>query len=373
MSSQKISRIQNHPLVANDNMEALLITKPENIIYILGFKIESEVILLVPGSRPEKLDDKIQVYLNALEYDQAKKNIEADKPLADIIETVLIPPGKPKFVQKTVNKFKLDCIGFEEEFISVKRFTEWQEKFRNTQLVGASQILKDARLIKTPKEIDQIKKAASLGDIGCEAVFESIQAGMTEKELAAIAEFEMRKAGSDGSSFDTIIASGENSAYPHALTSEKKVEEGDLIIVDIGARYNGYCSDMTRSFIFGTQTAEKKQLVNLVNNGQQAVLDAIHAGVKGTEMDKLARDYFIQQHSEWGTRFIHSLGHGVGIDIHEDPYLSPLSKGILEENMVLTIEPGLYIPGLGGARTEDLIVIKKDGFECLSHAKKYFY
>ena len=183
----------------------------------------------------------------------------------------------------------------------------------------------------------------------------------------------MRKAGSDGTSFSTIVASGEQSAYTHAKTSNKKIQDGDLIIVDIGAKYRGYCSDMTRTFIFGKESQEKIKLVNLINDGQQYALKKIKAELKCADIDKLVRDFFINKNKEWASRFIHGLGHGVGIDIHENPYLNPSSLYTLKENMVVTVEPGLYIPGLGGARTEDQVVIKKNGFKSLTNSKKYYY
>ena len=370
---EKINRILSQEKLQTDSIEALLITKPENVIYILGFKVESDIVILIPNKDLEGGEDKIQVYLNVLEYDQAKENIEADAELSKMTEIVQIPPGKPKFVQRALRKRKMITLGFEEEFISVKRYEEWKKKFKIPGLIGISEVLNKARVIKNEKEIERIRKAAQLGERGFKAIYESIQPGMTEKELAAIAEFEMRKAGSDGTSFDTIVASGTRSAFPHAKTEMKEVENGDLIIVDIGAKYKGYCSDMTRTFILGKIEAPKGDLVNFVNEGQQYTLDQVKPGIKAKDLDKLARDYYINHHKTWGSRFIHSLGHGVGIEVHEKPYLSPISGDELQPNMVVTIEPGLYIPELGGARTEDLIVVRPDGFEMLTPLEKYYY
>lgn len=371
MSQIKINRIRSHEKF--DGLDAIFITKPQNILYILGFKIESETFIMIPRDGLNATEGKIWVFLNALEYDQAKDIISNDQTMSKVFEIKQIPAGKPKFIQKTVNKLKLNTIGFEDDFISVKRYKEWKKKFSNPNFVGASDIINHARLIKNEEEIERMKKAAELGDIGFKAIFDSIEEGKTEKELAAEAEYAMRRVGSEGTSFDTIVASGEKSAYPHSLTSEKKVQNGDLIIVDLGARYDGYCSDLTRSFIFGKESQDKMDLINLVNDGNQFALDNVRVGMKCQELDKLTRDFFIQKKKEWGSRFLHNLGHGIGIDIHENPYLSPISEEVLEENMVVTIEPGLYIEGLGGARTEDQIVVKKDGFISLSNSKKYYY
>jgi len=219
-----------------------------------------------------------------------------------------------------------------------------------------------------------IEKACKIGDIGFKTIYESIEEGMTEVELAAEAEYAMRKVGAEGTSFPTIVATGERSAFPHAKTSDKKkIKNGDIILVDIGARYDGYCSDLTRTFIFGKKNQDKAKLINLVNEVQEATVNKLETGMKCIDADKIARDLFIEKSKEWGSRFIHSLGHGVGIDIHENPYLSPISQESIEENMVFTVEPGLYIPGLGGARTEDLVVIQKGGIKALTHAEKFYY
>jgi len=371
MSLEKIKKIRSHEHFNLNDIEAIFLTKTQNITYVLGFKIESDTFIVIP--REDINDGKLMVFVNALEYDQVKHILNQNNKFSEIIDLILIPGGKPKFIQKRVNKLKLTNVGFEDDFVSVKKYAEWKDKFTISNFIGASQIVLDARLTKTQEEIERMIKAAKLGEIGFNGIYESIKEGMTEEELAAVAEYEMRKAGSEGTSFDTIVASGEQSAYPHAKTSNKKVEDGDIIIIDIGARYNGYCSDMTRTFIFGKVDSSKAKLVNLVNEGQKYGLENVRAGLSCMDMDKLVRDFFIKNNNDWGKRFIHSLGHGVGIDIHENPYLSPISEETLKENMVVTVEPGLYIPGLGGARTEDQVVIKKEGYLSLTHSKKFYY
>jgi len=371
MSLEKIERIHSHEKF--EDIDALFIVKPQNVIYILGFKVESDVFIMIPREDLKETDGKIWIFLNALEYDQVKDIVSNNKTMSEMFKLWLLPSGEPKFIPNTINNLKLKSVGFEEEFISVKRYEEWKNKFSNPNFIGISEIINHARLVKTEKEIQTMREAAKLGDIGFKAIYDTIEEGKTEKELAAEAEYAMRKAGSDGTSFDMIVASGEKSAYPHAMTSDKKVQDGDIIIVDIGARYNGYCSDMTRSFIFGKESKNKGDLINLVNDGEQYALDNIKVGLNCRDLDKLTRDFFMEKKEEWGSRFLHSLGHGVGIDIHESPYLSPISQDILEENMVLTIEPGLYIEGLGGARTEDQIVIKKNNYISLTESKKFSY
>jgi len=371
MSYEKVNRILTHEKFAD--VDGILITKSQNVLYILGFGVESDVTIFIPNEEIKNHDSQLLVFLNALEYDQAKKNIENDDYLSKNVEIKLIPKDQPNFISDTINDLNIETIGFEDDYISTKTYKDWQQKFKKIAFVEMTDVIRDARKIKTYEEILRMEKAAEIGEIGFKTIYEIIKEGTTERELAAEAEYSMRKAGSDGTSFNTIVASGENSAYPHAKTSDKKIKNGDLVIVDIGAKYNGYCSDMTRTFVFGKVDQIKKDLVNLVNESEQYALEHAKAGVNCKSLDKLIRNFFKEKNKSWASRFIHSLGHGVGIDIHENPYLSPISEETLESDMVVTIEPGLYIPGIGGCRTEDQIIIKKDKFVSLTHTEKFNY
>lgn len=375
MSLQKLKRIRTHDKF--DTIDALLINKPENIMYLLGFNIESETSILIPSPNKEKSPPEITIYLNALEFDRAKAKLEQNKDLRNEVNLIKVPRNESEFVEKNINNFDITTLGFEDDFVTVETYNKWHNIFDEMQLEGCSEILMDARLIKTEQEIENMIKAAEFGIIGFDTIYKECKAGISEKELAAKAEFAMRKAGSEGTAFDTIVATGESSAYPHTYSSDKKVEKGDLVLVDIGARFNGYCSDMSRTFIFdGKQSGDfdkKARLVNLVNKGQQKALEEIKAGKRCSEIDKLVRDFFKNANKEWGGRFIHSLGHGVGLEIHERPYLSSESDNTLKTGMCVTVEPGLYIPGFGGARTEDLVMIKEDGYTSLTPAEKYDY
>ena len=213
MSLEKIKRIREHPDFEEGSIEAMLITSPENIIYVLGFKVESDIMILIPQEESKKTDNKIKIFSSALEYDGIKKRVEMDKELAEITEVLRNPSGEPYFIEKELKKCDFEIVGYEDEYLSVKKFENWKIQYRIPGFVGISNILLDARLIKTQEEIERMKRAAKLGDIGFKTIYDSIQVGMTEKELAAEAEYAMRKAGGDGTSFDTIVASGENSAF----------------------------------------------------------------------------------------------------------------------------------------------------------------
>lgn len=375
MSNKRINRIKEHKRF--DTIDALLIKSPQNILYVLGFNIESETTLLMLNEERIDTNNNIIAFISALEYDEATEQIERNKDLRDDVEIVKIRRANENLVEKRIKKLHIRKLGFEDEFINVKLFKQMKNKLKNAELIGASEIVLNARLTKTKEEIERIQRAAELGIIGFNSIYENIKKGMTENELAAIAEFEMKKAGADSIAFNTIVASGKRSAFPHGKTSDKKIENGDTIIVDIGATYNGYCSDMTRTFLFNGKDSksysDKAKLIDLVNRSQEMVLNEVKAGKNASELDTLVREYFKKESKEWGDRFIHSLGHGVGIDVHEKPYLSASSEDVLEEGMCITIEPGLYIPGLGGARTEDLLIVKENGFENLTPLKKYTY
>ena len=220
MSLERINRIRSHEKFAE--LDGILITKPENVIYILGFKVESDVLIFIPSEDKKYNDEKIWVFLNALVYDQARKFIDEDKSLSNIIEIKQIPRD-PNFIYETINKLELNSVGFEDDYISVKRYNDWNEKYKIDKFIGISEIINSARVRKTKKEIEAIQRAGEIGDLGFKTIFDGIEEGKTEYELVAEAEYVMRKAGSEGIPFDTIVASGENSAYPHAKTTNKKI------------------------------------------------------------------------------------------------------------------------------------------------------
>lgn len=369
MNKEIIGKIRNHKKFSE--CEAFLITKPENILYLLGFHIESDAAILI--TKEDKGNEDFILFLNPMEYEQAKENIEQNKQIKDLITIEKVRSVNTKTLRKIINKKKYANLAFEENYVTVQKFKAWKDKFKVKEFVDGSEILMEARVQKTAPEIERMKEAARIGDIGFKTVYKKIKEGMTEKELAAEAEYAMRKAGSDGPSFDIIVASGIRSSYPHAKTSEKKVKKGEIILVDLGAKYKGYCSDMTRTFFFGTPTKECKDLINLVNNGEKFVLEKARAGLSGNELDKAVRNFFKEQNKEWANRFLHSLGHGVGIDVHEKPYLSPISQDKLKTNMVCTLEPGLYLKALGGARTEDQVIIKENKAIPITKSKKFYY
>ena len=216
-------------------------------------------------------------------------------------------------------------------------------------------LIRDLRMVKDDEEVKLIREACNLAEIGMEAAFANLKAGMTERRVAAEAEYAMRKKGGDGTSFDTIIASGASSAFPHGSCSNRTIQQGDLVVVDLGATYRSYRSDMTRTFTAGRPSEKQLKIYDTVKLAQQKAFKAMGPNVSAMQVDTAARR--VIEAAGFGEQFVHNLGHGVGLEIHEAPYLSPDSRDVLAIGNVVTDEPGIYMPGYGGVRIEDTVLI----------------
>lgn len=235
-------------------------------------------------------------------------------------------------------------------------------------LISISDTIDQIRKVKDSGEIKLIQQAADIVDKTYEYILTVVKAGMSERKIKALLESKMLELGADGPSFDTIVASGHRGALPHGVASDKIIEKGDMITLDFGAYYKGYCSDITRTFAIGEPDPKLKEIYNIVLSSQLKAINEIKPGMTVKEADALARDY-IKSHG-YGKEFGHSLGHGIGLDIHEGPLLSKSSTGKLEKNNCVTIEPGIYIDGLGGVRIEDDILITENGCDVFTKCTK---
>ena len=224
------------------------------------------------------------------------------------------------------------------------------------------------REIKTPAEVLAIRKACDITSEAFSAILPKIREGMTDKELQIELDFTMLRLGADEMAFDTIIASGENGSLCHAIPGSRTLKNGDMITMDFGAKVGGYCSDMTRTVALGEPSAEMRKIYDTVLRAQTMCEDALKAGKTGVEIDKIARDYIDAR--GYAGRFGHGLGHSVGIDIHEDPRLSQTCKDVLKAGVVITVEPGVYLPGVGGVRIENTCLVKENGCVPLTTADK---
>ncbi len=265
---------------------------------------------------------------------------------------------------------ELDVItlGIESDRMTVDEFELLTHHVRRKAITPLKGFIEEIRRVKSEDEIALIAKAESISDEAFSHVIKLIKPGMTELEIAMELEFQMRRAGATGVSFDTIVASGKRSSMPHGVATDKKVASGDFITMDYGCIYQGYCSDITRTIALGQVDEKQETVYNLVRKAQEEALSTIKAGVTGKEVHMAAQNVF--EDAGYGPFFGHGLGHSVGLEIHEEPRFSPKAVEEMQENMVITVEPGLYLPNWGGVRIEDLVVIKKDGYINLTHSPK---
>lgn len=334
--------------------DAVIVSKDCNIRYISQFR--GEGYLYLSGRRQAVLTDSRYTT-------QAKEEAE-DFEVLEISNTC----GYEELLKRLMEEDNAERIGFEDQHISYAVYESWKEKIAGKEWIELGESLNQLRMIKEPWELERLEKAESIGDAAFSHILNIIKPGITELEIAAELEYAMKKNGASGTSFDTIVASGIHSAMPHAIPSEKKVENGDFVTMDFGCKYDGYCSDMTRTVVVGKASEKQKELYRIVLEAQLAALDIIKAGLRGQEVDKVARDIIIK--AGYGEYFGHGLGHSVGLLIHEEPRLSTKDVTVLEENMIETVEPGIYVPGFGGVRIEDMVIVTKDGHRNLTHSKK---
>lgn len=332
------------------NLQGMIIEKPENIKYLT--KIEAEGILLL--TRKENIfitDGRYMEYVSSIitPFDEIviddQKNISKDE----------------------YENFFLFCenVGFEEKYVTYSKFKEYKVKYKINNFVEAEEILDSLRLIKDDEEIASVKTACEITDNCFKMLIDYIKPGMTERHIARkINEFYFENA--EGESFSTIVASGENSSKPHAVPTNRIIKENDIITIDMGCKINGYCSDMTRTIFIGEPSDKQKNVYNLVLSNQIKALNEIRDGANiKTIVRSVESDFNINNYS-----LIHSLGHGVGLEIHELPAVSIKNDSILKENMIITDEPGIYIPGDFGVRIEDTILVTKKGAIALTESPK---
>ncbi|BCN29984.1 M24 family metallopeptidase [Anaeromicropila herbilytica] len=325
-------------------LDAVLVSDGYNMRYLSGFSGETGYLFI---SRNKS------VIITDFRYTIQAKSESKD------FEVVEISKGYMEPINELIASEQVKTLGFEDGSMIHRSFSGLKEKLHVEKLVPVNEELNDLRIIKTPYELECIRKAEEIGDIAFSKILDIIKPGMTELEVAAHIEFLMKTNGADKLSFDTIACSGINTSMPHATPSNKKIENGDFLTMDFGCKYNGYCSDMTRTIVVGKASDEQKKVYNTVLEAQLAALDYIKAGYQGKEIDKVARDIIYKAGYEGC--FGHGLGHSVGLFIHESPRLSPTEEKVIRACMTETVEPGIYIEGFGGVRIEDLVQVTEDG------------
>lgn len=262
-------------------------------------------------------------------------------------------------------------IGFESDYTNYSTYVEY-EKYNHFTFVPTKDVVENLRQIKDAEEIKKLEEAERIGDLAFSKIISLItmeyKNGLTETDIALELERIMRMNGASGTSFSSIVAAGAKSSLCHAVPGRETLNVGDFVVMDFGCRYEGYCSDMTRTIVIGKPNEKHQEIYQTVLKAQLAALDAIKPGLKGKEVDAIARN--IIKDAGYGEYFGHGLGHSVGLDIHENPRFSSAEEKVIEPGMVLTVEPGIYVPGFGGVRIEDMVVVTKTGIKNLTHSPK---
>ena len=348
--NQKIQWLRN--TMASLDLQGIIISNPINIKYLTN--IDAEGILLVTR--------KENVYITDGRYVEAVHSILT-------IEDEIIVYNITDVSKDDYENFFMFCenVGFEENYVTYAKYKEYMHKFKINNFVETENIIEKQRAIKDDEEIKNITTACEITDKCFSHLLDFIKPGMTEKQIAKEID-EFYNTNSDGLSFDTIVASGENSSKPHAVPTDRKIQEQDIITIDMGCKYNGYCSDMTRTIFVGSVPEYVKPVYDLVLKNQTQTLDQMKDGENIRLLTKMVENDFRLHNFD----LIHSLGHGVGLEIHERPFISYRNDNQLKENMVVTDEPGIYLPGKFGVRIEDTVLITKFGCINLTKSEKNY-
>ena len=338
--------------MAGLNIQGMIIANPINVKYLTG--LEAEGLLLITR--------KENVYITDSRYIEYVNNTIT--PFDEIVVDDFKNISKDDY-----ENFFMFCenVGFEEKYVTYANYKKYMHTYKINNFVEAECLMERLRVIKDSEELENIKKACKITDECFEFLLKYIKPGMTEKQIAKKIESYYNE-NSEGISFAPIVASGENSSKPHSMPSERKIESKDIITIDMGCKINGYCSDMTRTIFVGGITEEQKKIYNLVLKNQQLSLSEMKDGASIKDITKIVTSNF----GLYDYNLVHSLGHGVGLEIHEPPYIRELNDNVLKEKMVITNEPGIYIAGNFGIRIEDTLLVTKDEPEVLTKSDKNF-
>ncbi len=349
----KIEKITKQ--LQHEQADAAWITTPLNVFYFTGYRSEPHerlFALLITANGDQTL------YCPKMEVEEVKNSPFEGKIIGYL---------------DTENPFEIDPLSFkklliESEHLTVKRQRELTQNFGVQHYGDIDQTIKELRNIKNESEIENIREAAKLADKCIEIGTEFLKVGVTEREVVNHIENEIKKFGVSEMSFDTMVLFGDHAASPHGTPGERKLVKDEYVLFDLGVIYNHYCSDMTRTVKFGTPSEEAQTIYNIVLEAETNAIEAIRAGVPLQDIDKIARD--IISDAGYGDYFPHRLGHGLGLEEHEYQDVSSTNSNLLEAGMVITIEPGIYVPNVAGVRIEDDILVTENGYEILTHYDK---
>jgi Xaa-Pro aminopeptidase len=356
MNNKRIGKLRKN--LREIGVDSVLVCQPENIYYLSGFDGTTGHLLITKESN---------ILITDFRYE------EQAKMQANGFEVLIVTDVINDWLPKLIEGINIKNIGFESYYLNFSKYNQiintLEENRFHIDLIPLDELLNFQRAIKEVKEIEFITSAVTLADSAINYFIHIVKPGMTEIEIAWKTEKYLREKGSQTLPFNVIVASGPNSSQPHANATNRKIQLGEPILIDLGAKIQSYVSDISRTIILGDPDDTFKRVYEIVLKAQQSAIEGISSGMSGKQADSLARK--IIEDSGYGDRFGHSLGHGLGLSVHEEPYLRQNYKKKLVNKMVITIEPGIYIPGWGGIRLEDTAILENGKIKVLSHAEKY--
>ena len=343
-------------ILEEKGLDGIYITKESNVKYISGYPDELAYVIICPKGKYLITDSRFT------------ELAEQSCPDYEIINWHLYDRSIPKAVESVCEKAGIKRLGFEECFTTFDKYEEIRSRLadHSVELIPIRNIIEELRYVKSPEEIANTRIACEIADKALEELVPYIKPGVTERELCARLEFSMKMHGAQDVGFETILISGAKTSLLHGKPGDKKVEEGDFVLIDFGAKYNGYISDMTRTFGVGHLSEKQKEIYNLVKEAQEIGVQNMGPGVPTSKPDAEIRK-IIAKYEEY---YYSGMGHGVGLDLHEEPFLGQKGTRTMLPGCVITMEPGIYIPGWGGVRIEDTVLITENGPEKLTHFPK---
>ncbi len=348
---KRVEKLQER--LANESLGGMLVTNLTNVRYLSGFTGSAGSCLI--------LDQKSYFISDGRYLTQSKEQVQDMEIIIDTGSHLQIIKDNDLISNGTT-------LGFEADFLSVNQMNKLRELFPDTQWEATSRFVEEIAAVKDKSELRAIRAAVDITDEVFDQLIPELRIGSVERKVAAKISFAYKILGADGDSYDPIVASGPNSALPHAVPSDREFQDGDFVVMDFGALYQGYHADMTRTVAIGSVTDRHREIYSVVQEAQKRGCEAAHAGMTCRELDAVTRDHITEQ--GYGDYYVHGTGHGLGLEVHTMPRLSQISDDTLLENYVVTIEPGIYIPEFGGVRIEDDVIIQNDGCEILNRSTK---
>ena len=344
--------------LADLGLDGLLVSAPANRQYLSGFTGSAGHLLITESDT---------VLVTDFRY---VEQAEVEAPGLTVHRTVA---GKP-WLPELAADIDVYTLGIEADHLTVGAFRRFEQvltesdEAQDVELIETSGVVEEVRSVKDADELALLERAIRTADLAMGAVGPSIEPGMTEKQIAWEIESEMRRLGADGPAFETIVGAGPDGALPHHRADDTPVRPGDAVVIDMGANYRGYRSDLTRTFAVGDADDTFRRVYAIVLRAQESAIQAVRVGMTGKEIDTIAREVIAD--AGYGDEFGHGLGHGVGLDVHERPMIVPTSEDVIEDGMIFTIEPGIYISGWGGIRIEDIVVMEDGRAKPLTQSPK---